>query len=177
MSEGTEETMRRSGWRIPVGATIFVIGMAAPLAIPLVAATALPTAWKTVISGALAVGVPEILMLVAAAIMGKEGFAALKRRIGVLVRRHGPPDVVSRARYRVGLVMFTVPLLLGWLGPYLGGHLPGFDTHPLWWHVGGDVVFATSLFVLGGRFWDKLCSLWVHGARAVFPERPSSEAS
>jgi hypothetical protein len=39
----------------------------------------------------------------------------------------------------------------------------------MWWHVGGDVVFVTSLFVLGGDFWDKLRSLFVHGARAVFP--------
>jgi hypothetical protein len=28
-----------------------------------------------------------------------------------------------------------------------------------------------SLFVLGGDFWDKLRALFVHGARAVFPEQ------
>jgi len=39
----------------------------------------------------------------------------------------------------------------------------------MWWHVGGDVVFVASFFVLGGEFWDKLRALFVHGARAVFP--------
>ena len=68
----------RAGWRFPVGVTIFVAGFAAPLAIPLVTSSDLPTAWKTAVSGALAVGVPEIAMVVAAAVMGREGFARLK---------------------------------------------------------------------------------------------------
>ncbi len=158
-----------ANWRFPTGVAIFVVGICAPLAIPLVAATGLPTGWKTLISGALAVGVPEIMMVIAAAVMGKEGFAELKRRIGAFFRRYGPPDTVSRTRYRFGLAMFTAPLFLALLGPYLHSHLPGFDTRPLWWHVGGDLVFFASLFVLGGDFWDKLRSLFVHGARAVFP--------
>jgi hypothetical protein len=65
--------------------------------------------------------------------------------------------------------MFAAPILLGWFGPYLHHFLPGFDTHPMWWHVGGDVVFVASFFVLGGEFWEKLRALFVHGARAVFP--------
>ena len=161
--------MATVSWRFPVGVAIFVLGFAAPAAIPLVARSDLSSGWKTLISGALAVGVPEIMMVIAAAVMGKEGFAELKRRIGAFFRRHGPPDTVSRTRYRIGLIMFTAPLFLAWLGPYLHSHLPAFDSNPLWWHVGGDVVFITSLFVLGGDFWDKLRSLFVHGARAVFP--------
>ena len=63
-------------WRFPAGVAIFALGFCAPLAIPLVTASDLPPGWKAVISGALAVGVPEVMMLVAAAVMGKEGFAA-----------------------------------------------------------------------------------------------------
>ena len=159
----------RGGWRFRVGVTIFVAGFAAPLAIPLVTSSDLSTAWKTAIAGALAVGVPEVMMVVAAAVMGKEGFARLKSQFGRLLKRYGPPEQVSRARYHTGLVMFAAPILLGWFGPYLHHFLPGFDTHPLWWYVGGDMVFISSFFVLGGEFWDKLRSLFVHGARAVFP--------
>jgi hypothetical protein len=148
---------------------IFVAGFAAPLAIPLVTRSGLPTGWKTAISGALAVGVPEIMMVVAAAVMGKAGFARLKQLFGRVLRKYGPPERVSRTRYRIGLVMFTLPLLLAWLGPYLHHYLPGFDRHPLVWHVGGDLMFVLSLFLLGGEFWDKLRSMFVHGARAVFP--------
>ena len=165
----------RGGWRFKVGVTILVVGFAAPLAIPLVTSSDLPTAWKTAIAGALAVGLPEIMMVVAAAVMGSEGFAELKRRFGKLLKKYGPPERVSRTRYRVGLVMFALPLLVAWLGPYLGHHLPGFDRHPLFWHVGGDLMFVIGLFVLGGEFWDKLRSLFVHGARAVFPSGDGRE--
>jgi hypothetical protein len=158
-----------AGWRFPVGVTIFVAGFAAPLAIPLVTSSDLPAGWKTAIAGALAVGVPEVMMVVAAAVMGKKGFARLKQLFGRVLRKYGPPERVSRSRYRVGLAMFTLPLLLAWLGPYLGHHLPGFEGQPMFWHIGGDLMFLLSLFVLGGEFWDKLRSLFVHGAGAVFP--------
>ena len=101
--------------------------------------------------------------------MQPEGFARLKSQFGRFLKKYGPPEQVGRTRYRVGLVMFTLPLLVGWLGPYLHHHLPGFDRYPMFWHVGGDLMFVTSLLVLGGEFWDKLRSLFVHGARAVFP--------
>ena len=160
-----------AGWRYSAGVTIFVIGFAAPLAIPLVTGSDLPTGWKTAISGALAVGVPEVMMVVAAAVMGKAGFAELKRRIGVFFRRYGPPDEVSPTRYRVGLVMFATPIVVAFVWPYLhlGDLAPGFETHPMLWVVGGDLLFFSSLLVLGGDFWDKLRSLFVHGAKAVFP--------
>ena len=158
----------RSAWRFPTGVAILLLGFVAPATIPLVTATSLPAAWKTPLSGALAVGVPEVMMAIAAAVMGKQGFTELKVRLGGFFRRYGPPDTVGPARYRIGLVMFTLPLLLGWLGPYFHDHLPGFDSHAWWWHVGGDVVFLASLLVLGGDFWDKLRALFVHGARAVF---------
>lgn len=158
-------------WRFPVGVAIFVAGFAAPLAIPLVTASDLPAGWKTAISGALAVGVPEVMMVLATAVMGKEGFAELKRRVGRFFRHYGPPDEVSPTRYRVGLVMFATPIVVAFAWPYLhlGDVAPGFETHPTLWVVGGDLLFFSSLLVLGGDFWDKLRSLFVHGAKAVFP--------
>jgi hypothetical protein len=165
----------RGGWRFPVGVTIFVAGFAAPLAIPLVTSSDLPTAWKTAIAGALAVGVPEIMMVVAAAVMGKEGFARLKSRFGRFLKKYGPPERVSQVRYGVGLAMFTLPLLLAWVAPYLGHHLPGYGGHRLVWAIVGDLVFVAGFFVLGGEFWDKLRGLFVHGARAVFPSRDGGE--
>jgi len=93
------------GWRFPVGVGIFVAGFVSPAAIPLVTSSDLPTGWKTLLSGFLAVGLPELMMLAATAIMGKEGFAELKRRLGRFMKLHGPPDVVGPTRYRVGLVI------------------------------------------------------------------------
>lgn len=165
----TDAASPSGGWRFRVGAIILVVGLAAPLAIPLVTSSSLPGAWKTAIAGALAIGVPEVMMVVAAAVMGKAGFARLKQFFGRILKKYGPPQRVSPGRHHVGLVMFAAPLLLGWFGPYIHHHLPGFDRQPLLWHIGGDLVFVTSLLVLGGDFWDKLRSLFVHGARAIFP--------
>ena len=172
--DGTPEAATGARWRFPVGVTIFVAGFLAPAAIPLVLRSDLPTGWKTAISGVLAVGVPEVMMLAAAAVMGKQGFAVLKLRVGRFFRKYGPPDRVGRTRYRIGLVLFLLPLALAWLGPYVGSHLPGWETRRLFWHVCGDVLFVTSLFVLGGDFWEKLRSLFDHDARA--PRRAPGDA-
>jgi hypothetical protein len=168
---------RPGAWRFPLGVTIFALGFAAPLAIPLVTSSDLPAMGKTAIAGALAVGIPEIMMVAAAAVMGREGFAALKRRFGRILQKHGPPERVSRARYRVGLLMFALPLLLAWLAPYVGHYLPGYDSHRLVWAIAGDLAFVASLFVLGGEFWDKLRALFVQGARTVFPSTDAGEGS
>ena len=152
--------------RLVVGGTIFVAGFLAPALIPLVAASSLPTGWKATLSGLLALGIPELGMLVAVAVMGKPGFAFLKARLGRFLRQYGPPATVSPLRYRIGLVMFTLPLFVAWVTPYAPYLLHGFDPNQLPVAVAGDVMLVTSLFVLGGDFWDKLRSLFVHRSQA-----------
>ncbi len=169
----------RAGWRFRIGVTIFVAGFAAPLGIPLVVASDLPAAWKTVLSGALAIGLPEVMMVVAAAVMGKEGFAELKDRFGRFFKKYGPPERVSRTRYRVGLLMFSLPLLLAFLGPYFGGHLPGYGSAPAGLgHCGGCRLrrqFLCSRWRVLGQTARPLCSL---GAGGFFSngERQRSQA-
>ena len=60
------------------GGAVFVLGVLCPLLVPLVAASDLPTEWKTVLSGLLLLGIPELFMLAAAAILGKSGFDYFK---------------------------------------------------------------------------------------------------
>jgi hypothetical protein len=118
-------------------------------------------------------GIPELFTVFAAAVLGKPGFEYLKGRIkrafGRFFREHGPPETVSRRRYRIGLIMFAVPLVFGWINPYAFHHLPGYEEYRLLYGLAGDILLIASLFVLGGEFWDKLRSLFVHGARAQFP--------
>jgi hypothetical protein len=47
--------------------------------------------------------------------------------------------------------------------------LPQFVANRLWVDILLDVMLVASLFVLGGNFWDKLRTLFVADARAVFP--------
>jgi len=155
----------RTGWRLRLGLVIFISGFLSPLLIPLVTASRLSTQWKTVISGALAVGIPEIFSIVAIAVMGKSGFNYIKGRFFILINKYGPPEVVSRTRYRIGLVMFSLPLLFGWIGPYISHHVPGYETNRFIWSIIGDLLLVSSLFVLGGEFWDKVRALFIHDAR------------
>ena len=168
----TETEQPRAGWRFRLGLIVLVVGWLSPLCIPLITATELPTRWKTIISGALAVGIPEVFTVAAIAIMGKSGYNLIKERIFSFLKKHGPPDRVSLTRYRIGLVMFVLPVIFGWLGPY-GVHLiPGYETHRFVVSLIGDVMFVASLFVLGGDFWDKIRALFSHSARVQFSGRP-----
>jgi hypothetical protein len=162
-------------WRFRIGVIVFVVSWCSPLLIPLVTASGLPAHWKTIISGALAVGIPEIGTILAIAIMGKSGFDTMKKRIFGFLKKHGPPDRVGLARYRIGLVMFVMPLLFGWLSPYLQGLVPQIDAYRNVLAITGDLLLIGSLFVLGGNFWDKVRSLFVHDAIAVMPEKSGSE--
>ena len=156
-----------------LGLIILVVGFASPLAIPLVSSSGLSAKWKTLISGALAVGIPELFSIVAIAIMGKSGFNFIKERFFGFIKKYGPPDVVSRTRYRIGLVMFVLPVLFGWLAPYAPHPIPGYGAHRFAVNLVGDLMLVSSLFILGGDFWDKVRALFVHEAKALIPEAQS----
>ena len=155
--------------RLLLGAGVLMFGWLCPLFVPLVLATNLSSEWKTMLSGLLLLGIPELFTLAAVAIFGKPGFAYLKGILYGWFRRLAPPDAVSVTRYRAGLVMFLLPLLFAWVSAYVPHLIPGFADHPTAFAITGDLLFLASLFVLGGNFWDKIRSLFVHGATARFP--------
>ncbi len=156
--------------RLRVGAGVLIFGWLCPLFVPLVIGSNLSGEWKTTLSGLLLLGIPEVFTLAAVAILGKSGFEYLKGILYGWLRRLAPPDAVSVARYRVGLVIFLLPLIFAVLSDYAPHLIPGFAAHPIAFALTGDVMFFASFFVLGGDFWDKIRSLFVHGARARFPE-------
>ena len=161
----TKTDQPKAGWRFRLGLAILIVGWLSPVLIPVITRTSLATEWKTNISGLLAVGIPEVFAVAAIAIMGKSGYNLIKERIFSILKKHGPPDRVSLTRYRIGLVMFVLPIAFGWLGPY-GAHLiPGYEGHRFVVSLIGDVMFVAGLFVLGGDFWDKVRALFVYDAR------------
>jgi hypothetical protein len=157
------------GWRLKVGIALFVLSIILPLAgIPAVATLGLSTTLTATISGGLLFST-EILGIVAIAIMGKPGFTYIKTRVSGFFKQYGPPAKVSAVRYRVGLVMFCLPILFAWISVYISGVIPGFESNSVAWALGGDALLVVSLFVLGGDFWDKIRALFVHDAQATFP--------
>lgn len=155
--------------RVVWGVLLFVVGQTPPMFIPVIARLDLPDAWKTGLSMAM-FGLPELFMLAAVAVLGKEGFAYLKGAIlGWFKKRVTPPESVAPARYYVGLAMFLSPMLYGWSQPYLSHLIPSLAHHQLLFAIAGDLLLVASLFVLGGDFWDKLRSLFLFRATVHFP--------
>lgn len=167
---GARSDHRPPTLRLIVGGTIFFVGFLAPVFVPLVAQSDLPAGWKTTVSGLLVLGIPELGMIIAVAILGKTGFNYLKTRLWKTVE---PPEQVSPTRYRIGLVLFSLPLLLAWFTPYTEQWLPGYEDNRMLYGIVGDAMFIASLFVLGGEFWDKVRALFIHRARVVFEDRKS----
>lgn len=157
--------------KIVTAGIIFVAGFLSPLLIPVVTSSNLSTGWKTTLAGLLALGIPELFMIIAAAIAGKEGFSFIKSKIFGFFKKHVPPDIVSKTRYRIGLFLFIIPILAGWLIPYFSKFIPSYEENRMTVNIIGDIVLVTSLLVLGGDFWDKLRSLFIYGAKAVFPKK------
>ena len=95
---------QHAGWRFRLGLILLVVGWLSPLCIPVVTATDLPAKWKTIISGMLAVGIPEVFTILAIAIMGKSGYNRIKKAIFNFLKKHGHrtgsirPDTASPLR-------------------------------------------------------------------------------
>jgi hypothetical protein len=115
----------------------------------------------------------EVLMVTAAAIAGKEGFAYIKQRVFGFIKSYGPPQTVGAGRYTTGLVIFMLPLVYAFLTPYIGKFIPGLAEYGLVFAIAGDIMLLVGLFLLGGDFWEKLRSLFIHQAVAVIPDQPA----
>ena len=156
-------------WRMRIGFLLFAVSVGWPVLLPILPVLGVGTEAIAIFSGAMVVAA-ELLMLAGAAIAGKEGFGVIKQTVAGLLRKFGPPVEVSPLRYNLGLVIFFAVIIFGWASPYFGHHLPRYETHLIWYAVGGDLLLLVSLFLLGGAFWDKLRSLFDRNAHAVFPQ-------
>lgn len=164
--------------RLISGAVIFIIGVISPVFIPLVVTSGLPEWLIAVLSGLLAFGIPELFMIIAVAILGKDGFAFLRSKLGSFLKPLAPPDEVSKIRYNVGLVLFCIPIIFAILSPYLDLHFHFLEDIPFYFTVITDLMIITSLFVLGGNFWDKLRALFIHRAKVILPPvKPASKTT
>ena len=150
---------------------IFAIGWFCPLLIPLVTISDLSTTWKTLVSGFLLVGAPEVLALLAIVILGKAGYNYLKARVLAFAKRAAPSGRVSRTRYRLGLFLLLPHVVLAYLTFYAPEIIPGYDVYRTQMNLTADALLIITLFILGGDFWDKLRALFVYEARVCFPEK------
>jgi hypothetical protein len=163
---GTAETpgLGQVGLRFGIGVILIVGGYAALALIPLVTGADLNMGLKTALTGFLAI-MPVLTKIAAIAVMGKAGFNLLKDHVFKFLGRFRPAEQVSRPRYRVGLVLFVLSIVFGSLLPYFPGILIDWRENDVFWSLVSDVMLITSLFVLGGEFWNKLAALFDYNAK------------
>jgi hypothetical protein len=158
--------------RFYLGLVFFVLAWILPLFGILVARMNLSLGAKATFIGLLTVGGPELLGLLAVLCLGKENLINLKNKILNWLKRLKPVTPVSRNRYRLGLIMFLLPLIPTYIMAYTPQWLPDHSSQRLYVNLAADFIFLASLFVLGGDFWDKLRALFVYDARVQFEPRP-----
>ena len=161
----------RPGWRFRIGMGLVVAGFLSPLGALVLPFIDLSTAMKATLGGAFLAGIPEVFTVAAIAVLGKPGFAYVKSRIMVLLRRYGSPKEVGPVRYYIGLTLWLIPAVYAWIIMYAPPEvIPGFPEYRVHMGLTIDLLFVFSFFVLGGDFWDKVRALFMYKAKARFPE-------
>jgi len=166
MADETPAAMPR--WRFRLGIALFFLAFAPHLVLGLLivgGAGARAVATMAAISFTL----NKVFLLASVIVLGRPGFDRLKGHIAGAVRSYLMPDEVGPWRYRVGLVLFVLPLVFAWKAPYVTELMPLLGRHSTTAAIVTDAIFVASLFVLGGGFWDKLRALFVRAATVTFP--------
>lgn len=163
--EGTHLSLSR----LLIGGACFGLAQSLPLFIPLVISSDLQSEPKTVLSGLMLFGLPEIGSFIAISILGKAGYDWLKSKMFDLFKRARPTADVGPIRYYTGITIFCILLTLGIIDPYVSDFFPAYlkQNHRLYISF-ADAVFVINFFIIGGDFWDKLRALFVYEARANF---------
>ena len=162
------ETPIQANWRIKLAFAMFIFSLGWVVVLPVLPVLGFSATTIATFSGVMVV-LAEILMVAGAAIAGKDGFAYIKSSVFGFLKSYGPPQSVGRARYTFGLTLFLLSVLYGWASPYLEYFVVDLDALRLPLAIAGDVLLLAGLMVLGGDFWDKLRSLFIHSARAEIP--------
>ena len=128
MSEtrGKSADQPRARWCMRAGLTLLFLSIGWPVLVPVLSLLGVSAKGMAAFSCVMVVSA-ELMLVAGAAVAGKEGFAFIKAKVFGWLRSYGPPREVSRARYTIGLVMFTTSLAFGWASLYFADHIPGYE--------------------------------------------------
>lgn len=100
-------------YRFYLGVVLVFLGVALPFIVsPLVLSTSLSSAWKTSIIGVAVVGGPEIFMVFAAIVAGKENVKLIVSKVSALFSHMVGWHVDSKLKYYSGLILIGFGLLV-----------------------------------------------------------------
>jgi len=149
--------MASMNWRFKAGVVAMALAVPLPILALMVPLLGLPVAQSALLAGGLVAGAPEVLCLLAVALLGKENFNLLRSSAkSALLAAFLRP--ASKSRYYFALVLN----LLTWLPLLLYAYLPTWMPKariPIL--AGSDIIFILTLFFLGGEFWGKFQRLFI----------------
>lgn len=175
-SETAAKPELKKNARFYFGMAFLILSFITPLFIPLVLKLPFSAAVKGTISTALLFGGPEVFLLIAAAVLGKETFRYFIDRIKSVFRIKRPTKPVGKVRYIIGLIMFLLPTLVSIVEVNYAPAQRIYGDYLMVAGISWNVIFIASFFVLGADFWDKFRSLFIYNAYAVFPDKNNSDS-
>ena len=153
-----------SNWRLKAGIAVLILAMALPLCALLVPLLELPMAQSALMAGGLVAGAPEVLMLLAAALLGRQNFDRIMGAAKKFFFTTFFASPVSRQRYYAGLAVCVLSIVPLYLAGYVPSSMPAGNNRIVIL-AAADVAFILSIFVMGGEFWEKFRRLFVWEGR------------
>ena len=133
----------------------------------------LPSGTNTLLIGLSFVGGPDVLLMAAIAVLGKDGVTDLMGKLGSVVRRVTKWDAVTERRYRIGtwVMLISLPLptviLFYWHDSVkdIGGQ-PGWA---FWVLLASTFAFIGPVMSMGAPFWLRVQAIFTWDAEITIP--------
>lgn len=149
-----------TNWRFVAGTSVLILSCALPFSAFLVPLLDLSVAQSAMIGGVLVAGAPEVLVLLAIALLGRKNFDLTVGTAKKFFFTTFFSSPVSRERYYAGLAVF----LLTFIPFYIAGYAPTWmppGNGRIFVLAASDLAFIVSVFVMGGEFWEKFQRLFI----------------
>lgn len=174
-----DEGKAPSGWRRIVGITLFVLHLILPvIALVLVPILGLPTGVSSAVIGLSVVGGPDVLLIAAIAVLGKDGVAELMGKLGSVVRRVTKWDAVTERRYRIGTWVLLISLLLPTVILFVWhDSVKEIDGQPgwaFWLLLASTFGFIGAVMSMGAPFWLRVQAVFTWDAEIIIPDPDDS---
>src|SRR5215813_8059480 len=148
---------------------LLAIGVLSLAVVPLIVLARLSPQVAIVVAGLFLFGIPQLVLLAVIAVIGSPSSADLSSARAGKLRLFMPASTISKARYLVGLLLFTAAVLVTWIEPVISEHFVALSAHVVAIGILADAMLLVALFVLAAGFWDKLHALFVQDAKVSGP--------
>ncbi|NGX27562.1 MAG: hypothetical protein K940chlam6_01500 [Chlamydiae bacterium] len=152
---------QKKDWKYYVGLSFLSLSLILPLLGFLVPFLDLPIRVMTVLIGALSIGGPEIMIILAVIFLGKERILYFKNQVWKFFKKKKMPKPVSKSRYYFGLIVFFGSILPLYFNAYFPDILPKDEDMRFLVLISADLLFVLSFFILGANFWEKFKRLFI----------------